>query len=96
MESTRAEKRIQADIRNPLCEASIVERVLSYGGPGHWWFVATLCSLWEGIYSRVADVQMSKVKIKQFNNEHNKEFVCSADDSIQLCRCIAIKSEAST
>jgi hypothetical protein len=77
MAFTRAQKRTTEHIRNPLCEAGIVERVLSYVGPGHWWFVSTVCSLWKGIYGDVEAVQMTKVKIPRYSDHVGEEFTCA-------------------
>jgi hypothetical protein len=76
MAFTRTQKRSAAESSNPLCQAGIVEQVLSYVGPGHWWFVSTVCSLWRGIYGKVAAVQMRKVKVARYTNVRKKEFTC--------------------
>jgi hypothetical protein len=43
---------------NPLQEVGILQRVLSYVGPGHWFFLSTVSSLWRELYSRVADAKI--------------------------------------
>eukprot|EP00953_Heterococcus_sp_UTEX-ZZ885_P036532 18804-Heterococcus_DN1.PRE.2 len=52
--NARAQKRSAADdSRNPLLQADILQRVLDYVGPGHWYFISTVSSLWKDAYERV-------------------------------------------
>jgi hypothetical protein len=43
---------------HPLHDAGILQRVLSYAGPGHWFFLSTVSSLWRDLYSRVAAAEL--------------------------------------
>jgi hypothetical protein len=43
---------------NPLYETTTLQHVLSYVGPGHWYFLATVSSLWADLYAKVAVMQM--------------------------------------
>jgi hypothetical protein len=52
------QNRSVADSSNPLCHTGILQHVLSYVGPGHWWYVATVCSLWRDLYQGLESVQM--------------------------------------
>jgi hypothetical protein len=63
MVATRAQKRCAVESSNPLCQTAILQKVLSYVGPGHWFFLSTVSSLWREWYSRVADRTM---KTKHF------------------------------
>jgi hypothetical protein len=60
MVATRAQKRSAAENSNPLCQTGILQRVLGYVGPGHWFYLSTVCSLWGYLYSRVADTTLQK------------------------------------
>eukprot|EP00953_Heterococcus_sp_UTEX-ZZ885_P000990 1043-Heterococcus_DN1.PRE.5 len=52
--NARAHKRSAADDNsNPLLQANILQRVLDYVGPGHWYFISTDSSLWKDVYERV-------------------------------------------
>jgi hypothetical protein len=53
--NARAQKRSAADDNcNPLLYANILQRVLDYNvGPGHWYFISTVSSLWKDVYERV-------------------------------------------
>jgi hypothetical protein len=54
----REEERNMLDDKNPLQQASILQYVLDFVGPGHWCFVAEVCWLWCSAYFRVDDVEM--------------------------------------
>jgi hypothetical protein len=56
MVATRAQKRSAADIRNPLHQSGILQRVLDYVGPGHWCFVAEVSSLWRDLTNKVTNM----------------------------------------
>jgi hypothetical protein len=47
-----------ADNSSPLSQTGILQHVLSYVGPGHWWFVSTVCSLWRDLYRELRSVQV--------------------------------------
>jgi hypothetical protein len=52
--NARAQKRSAADNNsNPLLQADILQRVLDHVGPGHWYFVSSVSSLWRDVYERV-------------------------------------------
>jgi hypothetical protein len=55
MVAARVQKRCAVHNSNPLCQTGVLQRVLSYVGPGHWIFLSTVSSLWREWYSRVAD-----------------------------------------
>jgi hypothetical protein len=56
----RAPKRSAIENRPPLYVVGILQRVLSYAGPGHWLFLSTVCSLWRDVYCRVSDKTLLK------------------------------------
>jgi hypothetical protein len=43
---------------NPLHDPDILQHVLGYVGPGHWYFLATVNSLWAALCAQVTAVQM--------------------------------------
>eukprot|EP00953_Heterococcus_sp_UTEX-ZZ885_P001124 1117-Heterococcus_DN1.PRE.6 len=53
MVNTRAQKRCVAGNSNPLLKTGILERVLGYIGPGHWYFISAVCKLWKDLYQWV-------------------------------------------
>jgi hypothetical protein len=55
MYAAKAQKFDASDIRHPLQQTGILQRVLDYVGPGHWLFVAEVSSLWRELYLKVAD-----------------------------------------
>jgi hypothetical protein len=57
-EMSADQKRSAADRGSPLTQTSTLQHVLSYVGPGHWWFVATVCGLWKDLYQQLADAQV--------------------------------------
>jgi hypothetical protein len=69
-----AQKSIKAVISNPLSHVSILQQVLSYVGPGHWWYVATVCSLWRDLYKELSTVQL--VGYRGLYN-HNVSITCT-------------------
>jgi hypothetical protein len=75
MALTQAQKRSAADSSDPLCHTGILEHVLSYVGPGHWWLISTVCRLWKDIYRDLEDVQMSNVAVNRYN-VHKTVFAC--------------------
>jgi hypothetical protein len=50
---TRAGKRAVADRQNPLGDCGILAAILSYVGPGQWWFLSTVSKLWREMYEAV-------------------------------------------
>jgi hypothetical protein len=62
MEPIRTAKRSAAAASNPLGNSSILQHVLSYLGPGHWFFAATVCSLWKCIYEGLASTTVLKIQ----------------------------------
>jgi hypothetical protein len=58
MIATSAQKRSAADSSNLLSQVGILQQVLSYVGPGHWWYVPPVCSLWRDLYQEVASMQV--------------------------------------
>jgi hypothetical protein len=50
----KVQKRSEPYRHGPLLEPGILQRVLSFVGPGHWLFVATVSRLWKELYARVA------------------------------------------
>eukprot|EP00953_Heterococcus_sp_UTEX-ZZ885_P013797 7867-Heterococcus_DN1.PRE.2 len=42
----------------PFLEDQILQTVFAFVGPGHWRFVAPVCSLWKSLYSRVASQEV--------------------------------------
>jgi hypothetical protein len=58
MSTAAALKRSTTDIRHPLQQAVLVQRVLDYIGPGRWCFVAEVSSMWRECYARVASREM--------------------------------------
>jgi hypothetical protein len=55
------QERSTGESSSPLSQEVIARHVLSYVSPGHWWFVATVCSLWRDLYKQlpVVEVQVS-------------------------------------
>jgi hypothetical protein len=62
MEPIQTVKRSAAAASNPLTNSSILQHVLSYLGPGHWFFAATVCSLWKRIYEGLASTAVLKIQ----------------------------------
>jgi hypothetical protein len=62
MDPTRTLKRSAAAASNPFGSSSILKHVLSYLGPGHWFFAATGCSLWKRIYEGLASTAVLKIQ----------------------------------
>jgi hypothetical protein len=62
MEPIRTAKRSAAAASNPLGNSSILQHVLSYLGLGHWFFAATVCSLWRRIYEGLASTMLLKIQ----------------------------------
>jgi hypothetical protein len=62
MEPIRTAKRSAAAASNPLGNSSILQHVLSYRGLGHWFFAATVCSLWRRIYEGLASTMVLKIQ----------------------------------
>jgi hypothetical protein len=60
MVATRASKRALAQIRNPL-EAGILQRVLSYVGPGQYLLLAAVSKEWKLCYEQAAPAEMKRV-----------------------------------
>jgi hypothetical protein len=58
MNVTRDQKRSAVDSESPLEQAGILQRVLNYVGPGHWWFVAAVNELWKERYTTVAGLEV--------------------------------------
>jgi hypothetical protein len=58
MAATRAQKHSAAQSGNPLYHSGILQHVLSYVGPGHWFFLAAVNAFWRGLYSKVTSRQM--------------------------------------
>jgi Ankyrin repeats (many copies) len=52
------QKGVEAGNSNSLSHISILQQVLAYVGPNHWWYVATVCSLWRDLYQELASVQL--------------------------------------
>jgi hypothetical protein len=48
-----ASKRVIIETRELLYEPAVLQRVLSYAGLGHWFFIAAVSSLWRDLYSRL-------------------------------------------
>jgi hypothetical protein len=48
-----APKRVIIETRELLYEPAVLQRVLSYAGLGHWFFIAAVSSLWRDLYSRL-------------------------------------------
>jgi hypothetical protein len=71
-----------ADSGSLLSQVGILQRVLSYVGPGHWWFVSTVCSLWRDFYQQLASVQM--VGYDEF--EHKVNITCTPQTT--LCSAV--------
>jgi hypothetical protein len=74
MVAIKAYKRNAADQQNALCERGILLRILSYVGPGHWHFLATVSSLWRDTYVRVAH---SKLRFLTFYRRRLVNFTCT-------------------
>jgi hypothetical protein len=49
--------------KNPLYERGVLENVLEFVGPGEWWFVSPVCSLWRDVYAQLQPAQMFKVAL---------------------------------
>jgi hypothetical protein len=62
MAATRVQRRCAVEKRNPLSEADILQNMLGYVGPGHWFFLSTVSSLWQRLYSRVACSRKQKYR----------------------------------
>jgi hypothetical protein len=74
MVATRAQKRYAVDNSNPLCQTGILQRVLSYVGPGHWFFLSTVSSFWKDLYSSLA---ASVMQIHRFGmHTAVRDFTC--------------------
>jgi hypothetical protein len=74
---SRAQKR-SAFNRDPLLEAGILQRVLSYVGPGHWLFLSTVSSLWRALYARVANRELTRLSYNDDPEAEEEEgsFIC--------------------
>jgi hypothetical protein len=66
MVATRAQKRSAADSSNPLHQAGILHRVLSYVGPGYWLFISEVSSLWRELYVKLANLSVDTVWFRAF------------------------------
>jgi hypothetical protein len=80
---------------NPLTEAGILQHVLGYVGPGHWYFLATVSSLWRDLYARVADRTMQKKDCMGIA----QQFTCVPQMTLlseQLSLCISVTCEDCT
>jgi hypothetical protein len=58
--------------KNPLYERGVLENVLQFVGPGEWWFVSPVCSLWRDVYAQLPPVQMCKVAL----DLADRDFTC--------------------
>jgi hypothetical protein len=55
MMNTQAQKRSATDDESsPLRQAGILQQMLDYVGPGHWYFIAAVSKLWKDLYEKVA------------------------------------------
>jgi hypothetical protein len=59
LESPISQFKRSALAANPFLEDQILQSVFGYVGPGHWRFVAPVCSLWKGLYSQVAAQELT-------------------------------------
>jgi hypothetical protein len=57
---TRAQKRCLAESSNLLHHRGILQHILSYVGPGHWFFLSTVSSLWQDLYASLVSKVMQK------------------------------------
>jgi hypothetical protein len=67
--SSEARECSAADSSNPLQQPGILQCVLDHVGPGHWSFLAEVCSLWKDLYLRVASKQVQVTK-------HSEKITC--------------------
>jgi hypothetical protein len=68
MTSSRQHKKAAESVTEPpLSNAGILQLVLSYVGPGHCFFIGTVCKAWWQCYKRVPDVRVKRV---DFNSSH--------------------------
>jgi hypothetical protein len=58
LESPISQLKRTAASPNPFLEDQILQTVFAFVGPGHWRFVAPVCSLWKSLYSRVASQEV--------------------------------------
>ena len=79
MVAIKAYKRNAADQQNALCERGILLRILSYVGPGHWHFLATVSSLWRDTYVRVAP---RKLLFTTFHRRRFVDFTCNPQTTL--------------
>jgi hypothetical protein len=49
-----AQKCSAAENSNPLLQSGVLQHVLGFVGPGHWFFLATVSSLWAELYATLA------------------------------------------
>jgi hypothetical protein len=76
MVNTRAQKRCVADNSNPLLKTGILERVLGYIGPGHWYFISAVSKLWKDLYRTVDDDPTAADRYYGIGYGSSYEFTC--------------------
>jgi hypothetical protein len=69
----KVQKRSEPYRHEPLLEPGILQRVLSFVGPGHWLFLATVSRLWKELYARVAANELSKLSCNDDPEEEEEE-----------------------
>jgi hypothetical protein len=55
----RIGKRAVVSASNPLSNRGTLQTVLSYVGPGHWFFLSAVCSEWKELYESLAAVNVT-------------------------------------
>jgi hypothetical protein len=76
MVATRAQDRSDSDNCSPLHQVGILRHVLSYVGPGHWFFLSTVSSLWRELYAGSADRRMQRRRLTYAMYIHSEDFTC--------------------
>jgi hypothetical protein len=76
MMASGAHKRSSAARCNPLSEAGILERVLSYV-PGQWLFLAAVSSLWRDMYSQLAAMKMQTRSCSNVGENKTVDVTCA-------------------
>jgi hypothetical protein len=74
MAATRAPKCSGAESSSPLSQRDLLQRVLSYVGPGHCLFLSKVSSLWRELYARVAPFE---IQILTFRTRRLVNLTCS-------------------
>jgi F-box domain len=72
-----------------LSEAGVLQRILSYVGPGHWLCMSLVSRAWRDSYLQVPEQHF--IEYDAFDQDYNVDFTCTSRMTLQsgdgICVC---------